>query len=464
MNFDFSDDQKALRDQARKFLAEHAASSRVAPRARRRRRPTTRRCGAAMARAGLARRGDPGGLRRRRPRPSRALRACRGAGPRAGAGAVRLDDLPRRRGAPARGQRGAEASAGCRKLAAGDADRLPSPWPKGRGAPTPASAASRVAGGRADRRPRCRWPTATSRLRHRRCARRAAPARVALFLVDLAGAGVDARDRRHHRSHPRARAAHLRRRAGRAPRRSRRGLAAARAPARPRRGAVRLRAGRRRAGRARDGARLRPGPLSPSAGRSARSRRSSTSSPTCTSAIELARSNAYYGAWALSTDAAELPLAAAAARVAASEAYYLAAKENIQTHGGMGFTWEFDCHLYYRRAKLLALACWAGAPSLEGPARRAARDARTPPEEETTMDFNDTPEEAAFRAEARAWLDANAEPKSGARTGRAATRAAGRRGARARQGLAGEEGRRRLRRPHLAQGMWRPRRRRRSCR
>jgi alkylation response protein AidB-like acyl-CoA dehydrogenase len=67
------------------------------------------------------------------------------------------------------------------------------------------------------------------------------------------------------------------------------------------------------------------------------------------------RSNAYYGAWALSTDAPALPVAAAAARVAASEAFYLAAKENIQTHGGMGFTWEFDCHMYYRRAKLLAL-------------------------------------------------------------------------------------------------------------
>ncbi|HEU5190825.1 MAG TPA: acyl-CoA dehydrogenase family protein [Methylomirabilota bacterium] len=73
-------------------------------------------------------------------------------------------------------------------------------------------------------------------------------------------------------------------------------------------------------------------------------------------ALELARSNAYYGAWALSTDAPALPVAAAAARVAASEAFYLAAKENIQTHGGMGFTWEFDCHMYYRRAKLLALA------------------------------------------------------------------------------------------------------------
>jgi alkylation response protein AidB-like acyl-CoA dehydrogenase len=73
-------------------------------------------------------------------------------------------------------------------------------------------------------------------------------------------------------------------------------------------------------------------------------------------ATELARSNAYYAAWALSTGAPELPVAAAAARVSATEAFWLAAKENIQTHGGMGFTWEFDCHLYYRRAKLLALA------------------------------------------------------------------------------------------------------------
>ena len=72
-------------------------------------------------------------------------------------------------------------------------------------------------------------------------------------------------------------------------------------------------------------------------------------------AVELARSNAYYGAWALSTEAPELSVAAAAARVSATEAYFHAAKENIQTHGGMGFTWEFDCHLYYRRAKLLAL-------------------------------------------------------------------------------------------------------------
>ena len=73
-------------------------------------------------------------------------------------------------------------------------------------------------------------------------------------------------------------------------------------------------------------------------------------------ATELARSNAYYGAWALSKSAPELPIAAAAARVSANEAFFLASKENIQVHGGMGFTWAFDCHLYYRRSKLLSLA------------------------------------------------------------------------------------------------------------
>lgn len=77
---------------------------------------------------------------------------------------------------------------------------------------------------------------------------------------------------------------------------------------------------------------------------------------------EVARSNCYYGAWALSTNAAELPEAAAAARIAASEAYWYASKENIQTHGGMGFTWEVDCHLFYRRAKLLAVQ--AGSPQV----------------------------------------------------------------------------------------------------
>lgn len=69
----------------------------------------------------------------------------------------------------------------------------------------------------------------------------------------------------------------------------------------------------------------------------------------------LARSNAYYGAWALSTDAPDLAQAAATARISATDAFHYASKECIQVHGGIGYTWEVDCHLYYRRSKLLAL-------------------------------------------------------------------------------------------------------------
>jgi acyl-CoA dehydrogenase len=71
--------------------------------------------------------------------------------------------------------------------------------------------------------------------------------------------------------------------------------------------------------------------------------------------IELARSNAYYGAWALSNESPELGRAAAGARASASDAFELASKEMIQMHGGVGYTWEYDCHLFYRRAKLLGV-------------------------------------------------------------------------------------------------------------
>mgnify|MGYP003980643587 FL=1 len=72
-------------------------------------------------------------------------------------------------------------------------------------------------------------------------------------------------------------------------------------------------------------------------------------------AATLAKSNCYYAAWALSTDAAELPLAAGTARGSATKAFDMCASENIQIHGGMGCTWEVDCHLYYRRARSLAV-------------------------------------------------------------------------------------------------------------
>jgi acyl-CoA dehydrogenase len=68
--------------------------------------------------------------------------------------------------------------------------------------------------------------------------------------------------------------------------------------------------------------------------------------------IELARSNTYYGAWALSNDAPELAVAACLSRISTSATFDLATVEMIQMHGGVGYTWEYDCHLFYRRAKL----------------------------------------------------------------------------------------------------------------
>ncbi|MET0882955.1 MAG: acyl-CoA dehydrogenase family protein, partial [Acidimicrobiales bacterium] len=70
---------------------------------------------------------------------------------------------------------------------------------------------------------------------------------------------------------------------------------------------------------------------------------------------ELARSNAYYGAWALSTGSAELGVAACLARISATEAFQSAAEEGLHVHGGIGFTWEHDAHLFLRRSRLLAV-------------------------------------------------------------------------------------------------------------
>jgi len=68
-------------------------------------------------------------------------------------------------------------------------------------------------------------------------------------------------------------------------------------------------------------------------------------------AVESAKSLVYYAAWAAETDHEDASLTAAMAKACAGDAYRLAASENIQIHGGVGFTWEYDCHLYFKRAK-----------------------------------------------------------------------------------------------------------------
>lgn len=67
--------------------------------------------------------------------------------------------------------------------------------------------------------------------------------------------------------------------------------------------------------------------------------------------VESARSAAYYAMWAAAGNSPELPVAAAMAKAYCTEAFAHAAAENIQIHGGIGFTWEHPAHLYFRRAK-----------------------------------------------------------------------------------------------------------------
>jgi len=67
--------------------------------------------------------------------------------------------------------------------------------------------------------------------------------------------------------------------------------------------------------------------------------------------VESAKSAAYYAAWAAQEDNEELAIAASLAKSYCSEAYFHAAAENIQIHGGIGFTWEHHAHLYFKRAK-----------------------------------------------------------------------------------------------------------------
>jgi alkylation response protein AidB-like acyl-CoA dehydrogenase len=68
--------------------------------------------------------------------------------------------------------------------------------------------------------------------------------------------------------------------------------------------------------------------------------------------LENARSLIYYAGWARQDAHEEFPLAASAARVAASKALDFAARELISVHGGIGATWEHDAPLYFRRAQL----------------------------------------------------------------------------------------------------------------
>jgi alkylation response protein AidB-like acyl-CoA dehydrogenase len=77
--------------------------------------------------------------------------------------------------------------------------------------------------------------------------------------------------------------------------------------------------------------------------------------------IEAARSAAWYGLWAADSRDGDLPVVASIAQATCSAAAYLAATENVQVHGGIGYTWEHPAHLFFRRATTSRM--WLGDPA-----------------------------------------------------------------------------------------------------
>ena len=59
----------------------------------------------------------------------------------------------------------------------------------------------------------------------------------------------------------------------------------------------------------------------------------------------------YYAAWAISENAEDKTMAASMAKAWCGDAYRHAAFDGVQIHGGIGFTWDHDMHLYFKRAK-----------------------------------------------------------------------------------------------------------------
>jgi alkylation response protein AidB-like acyl-CoA dehydrogenase len=74
-------------------------------------------------------------------------------------------------------------------------------------------------------------------------------------------------------------------------------------------------------------------------------------------ALESARSTAYYAAWAVDGAPQELAVVAPLAQLVCVDAFVRIAAEAIQLHGGIGFTWEHDAHLFFKRAKSSELLC-----------------------------------------------------------------------------------------------------------
>src|SRR5260370_8718602 len=94
---------------------------------------------------------------------------------------------------------------------------------------------------------------------------------------------------------------------------------------------------------------------------------------------ESSRCAAYYAAWGLHEGIPEAHLSVSVAKAYASDAYREVGNRAIQVHGGMGFTWENDAHLYYRRAKASEIAFGDAAYHREREAQVGVEARQAPP-------------------------------------------------------------------------------------
>ena len=346
MNFDFSDDQKLLQQTAKDFLDEHAPLS-VCREMLESDEPYSQEPVEGRRRAGLARRRDPRGVRRRRLRLSRAGGDRRGGRSRAGADPLLVERLPRQRGDPAGGLRRAEeAHSPAARRRRGDRDvraRREARTERRRGVE------ARVEGGKLSG---TKLPVPDGDVA--RLAVVARPRRergLSLYLVVLADAGVT-----REAVDPSTRAAPWRGSSSTARRRScsarRAGAPSSRtrcsiaprccwpssswaAPPRALRDHARLHPG---ALRLRSADRVLPGHQAPARGPVVRDR---------ARALQLLLRR--LGAQQRRPRARPRRPASPASRPARPS--ISPAVEMIQFHGGVGYTWEYDCHLFYRRAK-----------------------------------------------------------------------------------------------------------------
>ena len=131
--------------------------------------------------------------------------------------------------------------------------------------------------------------------------------------------------------------------------------------------------------------------------------------------VELAKSAATQAANAAAENDADLPALASLAKAAASDAYMQAAKDCIQIHGGIGFTWENDSHLFYKRAKSSEVFLGDPGKHRENLMRRwqTPRPTATTEPSAASVRQPDRAEAGALRREVRSWLESNWNPNAG---------------------------------------------------